>query len=234
MWRTPVGNRHLVGQEAELFRSGLAMLVDLVSEYIAADHEDPQDRWAVGPSVFDQLTATQQLAVLYEVARHLLHHTPAPAPLTAATESAIASVFDMIRDAVRLEAQDDRSARDADVRQPRDTAWRTLVLEAYNEVLSQDDREQWFAEGMSLPTLDELDGEDWDSLVERLSDRILWDRDHELCSLLLDIDPAKAGQIKQSLGVDENYFSAIAPDTRPRDVQLLLRKLRALTDPTPF
>jgi hypothetical protein len=90
------------------------------------------------------------------------------------------------------------------------------------------------AEGMSLPTLDELDGEDWVSLVERLSDCILWDRDHELVSLLLDLDPAKAGQAKQSLGVDENYFSAIAPDIRPHDVQLLLRKIRVFTDPTPF
>ena len=232
MWHTPRGDRQLVGPEAELVRSGLAMLVDQVSTWAESGIEDPAERvtWHTRP--FDLLTTTQQLAVLYEVARHLLTETPTTLPLTEVTESTIAAIFDQIHAGIDLEIDDE--GEDPDDPYAHLLSWRALILAAYEAGLSEDDRDELAAQGSELPSVDDPDVEEWRYLIERLADRILWDRDHEMASLLLDADPEKAGQMKQLLGVNQDYFTEIAPDIREHDAGQLLKKIKAITHLPPW
>lgn len=229
MWHTPVGDRHLIGPEAELVRSALGVLVDQVSTWAEQGIEDPAERCEFGNGPFDLLTTTQQLAVLYEVARHLLTETPKTLPLTEVTEAAVATIFDQILIGIGLEVEDQERGDDPDDHYASLMSWRAQTLAAYEATLSPHDREELSARGFSLPSPDDPDIEEWRYLIERLIDRILWDRDYEMASLLLDAAPEKADQLKQLLGVKRDYFTEIAPDIRKQDVGKLIDKIKAIT-----
>jgi hypothetical protein len=232
MWHTPRGDRQLIGPEAELVRAGLAMLVDQVSTWAEMGIEDPAERvtWHTRP--FDLLTTTQQLAVLYEVARHLLTATPTTLPLTEVTESTIAAIFDQIHAGIDLEI--DEQGDDPDDPYADLLSWRAQIRAAYKASLSEHEWEELAAQGFELPAVDDPDIEQWRYLIERLADRILWDRDYEMASLLLDAAPEKADQMKQILGVNQSYFTEIAPEIRQQDVGQLLKKIKAITHLDPW
>ena len=73
----------------------------------------------------------------------------------------------------------------------------------------------------------------WQSLTESLADRILWDRDFEMAGSFLDEEPAKAAVLKQMMGIETDYYSSIAPDPNPDEVQLILKSVRQLTHQKP-
>jgi hypothetical protein len=64
----------------------------------------------------------------------------------------------------------------------------------------------------------------WDDLLDELMDRVLWgDRDFEAEADYLDSDLRESQLTKQLMGIDRDYFSAIAPE--PTDHQLtVIRK----------
>jgi hypothetical protein len=234
MWHTPVGDRHLVGSEAELIRSALGMLVDQVSTWAESGIEEPSERWTCGTQPFDLLTTTQQLAVLYDVARHLLEETPTTLPLTEVAESTVGEIFEQIRAGLEMEIDDQEQGEELDEPYARILSWRAQIRAAYRDTRTQDEWEELEAEGFTLPSYDDTDTERWHDLIERLTDRILWDRDYQMASLFLDSDPKKASQIKRLLGVNTDYFTAIAPEARQQEVNELLVRIKAITHIAPF
>lgn len=202
MWHTSDGDRVLEGAEARLFRSGVAALVEQVTQF---------EGWACGITLFDELTQSQQLAVLESVATPLLTADRPSPELTAVNEAAIGAVFEQIRLEVEMEIDDLRPS----------TEWRQRILDACREkvvdsanefVLSPEDD---FDEG-ATPWIPEFanssDGELWHSAIEHLTDRILWDRDYEMMGEFLDEPPEKAALLRQILGIDDTYFAVAAAD----------------------
>lgn len=75
------------------------------------------------------------------------------------------------------------------------------------------------------PWCDDL--QQWDLLIEMLADRILWDRDFEMASLIVDEEPDVAQAYKQMLGIQRDYFAIAPPEVEEQDALPALHDLRS-------
>lgn len=225
MWRTPEGNRTLRGPEARLVSGALAMMVDDLTAVFDGCLESPAD---YGIEAFDELSASARLALIHQVARHLLTPTPDTLPLSAATEAVVGAVFCQIRDSVELEVELSRSAPGA-----AGTRWRQEVLAAAQQDPAPEDLGRYDylpdVETLDLPDVSCTDMAEWELLIDSLADRILWDRDYELAGTFVDLEPRRAESLRRSIGIDDDYFAIIAPDARDDQVPALLDAIRKLT-----
>ncbi len=98
MWRTPIGERILLGREWELFSEGLGLLEDQVETWL----DDPELSMT-GVGVFDRLQLESKLAMLALVGK-ALHDGDEPCPeLTALTEGTFAAVYAALRQFLEVE-----------------------------------------------------------------------------------------------------------------------------------
>ena len=201
MYRTPNGERILLGAERQLFEASLAMMVDFLSD---GDFE-------FGVQVFDDLQRGQKLFSLYRVARALLQpDEPAPEH-TAFAEGTVASVYRHVFDRVVQEVDDPDFA-------PSRPSWRKLVIEAADE---SDNIDQ-------VPKETSRNKEDWEIVVDCLADDVLRDRDFEL-EIHLDADPDKSREVKDIMGISEDYYAAVAHEPPDDQLNLFIDALMGLT-----
>ena len=74
--------------------------------------------------------------------------------------------------------------------------------------------------------------DDWEILVDCLADRILWgDDDYEMGNLFLDADPSEGRARMDLMGIEDDYFTEIAPDPTDEQLQEIRRLLRSLLRP---
>jgi hypothetical protein len=245
MWWTPSGERALRGAEWEIFRESLHHCWDWVEESL----NDP-DLFTTGVDAFDKLQPSQRLALLALVGNALKDETEPHPELTAHTEATVAAIFSHItaQVAIEIEAASEPEA------QEDPTFWRTLVLAAYREAAEQESLEEQAlaaetgdvhahcspliveseeveddAEAWLPPSADSESMDDWEYLIEYLANRILWeDGDYEMGDAFLDADPSER-EIKMTLmGIDEDYYTAIAPDPTNEELGVIRQQLRAV------
>jgi hypothetical protein len=133
------------------------------------------------------------------------------------------------------------------------THWRRLVLDAYREAVLQEeadvlaksesegrsksehrpvdppDDEDAQDEPRSLPDATSEDDDDWEFLVHGLVNRILWeDGDYNPGHHFLDADLAEARLRMKLMGIDKEYYTAIAPDPLDDELEPIRRTLRSL------
>jgi hypothetical protein len=152
------------------------------------------------------------LALLAQVARGL-HDEEAPCPdLTALTEGTIPAIFAHLRyrTEVEVEAEAALSRRSTSPGEDCTERTRHLVLASLHEV--DPDRE--------LPLPDSDDVGEWRDQLDILMDRILDDRDYLAGSLYLDADPVLGRDLKERLGIADDYYVAIPPDPAPGELEL--------------
>lgn len=207
-WRTEIGERALTGAEAALFRESLGNAVDMVEAEIAGD----SDPWEFGVPVFDQLAAQAKLALLAEVGWALLQDTDACPKLTAINEAAVAILFANIEHSLHLEVDALKDGYEDSL------FWRPLVLEVFREI----------GDTIDLPDLDCTDTEDWNLLVDVLSQRILWDDDFNDADRFLDAPPDEADSLRDQFGIDDDYYRAIPPDPSETELPAIRVKLNEL------
>ena len=184
-------------------------------------------------ALFDELTQTQQLIVTKTVAEHLLTDTKQTLELTAINEATVYTVFRNL--AVQIEVEIDT---EVDMEEEWKFFWRRLTLRAYRECFFDEDADVFENDDPEEPWVTPQSEasrklEQWDSLVESLADRILWDRDFKMAASFLDTEPAEASVLKQMLGIENDYYSSIAPDPTPDQVDGLLREVREITHRKP-
>lgn len=239
MWNTPEGDRRLTGSEAELVRRALAIMIDQLSDNLRWGADD-DELWDSGVSMYDELTANQQLTVINQVAQHLLHETPDTLELTAVNEAAAYAIFATVISQVEIEIDMARDPLADDVEFDQEcgygpqwrTHWRRQIVEACRETIAPLDGPAPNAcEPFTLPEAECEDIAVWSELIERLADRILWDRDFEMGESFLDTDPTKAALMKQVLGIESDYYTAIAEEPSEEEAEALLESLRKLTAP---
>jgi len=202
MWRTPIGERILVGAEWDLFCEGLGLLKDQVETSL----DDP-DFDMTGVGAFDRLQPASKLAMLALVGK-ALHDATEPCPeLTALSEGTFAAVYAVIRQSIEAEID---FAREGPMPDDDESAICTLVLAAFRDVTPEWDG------SLPVPGCEDID--EWTFLLDVLMDRVLWDRDFEEEELFLDADPGKGHRLMRKLGIARDYFTAIAPE--PTDDQL--------------
>lgn len=206
VWKTSRGVRTLQGAEAGLVRLALASFIDQVTE---------ERDFSV--QAFNDLTQPAKWAVMLEVARGLLSKEFEPVELTAINEAAIACLFQVAADLAQNEVDVYRVFPD----EPEEFEVRYSIIEAVSELLE--------ADGAELDHLPEIacdDHSEWQLMVECLADAVLWDNDFELGDVLVDEHPDEAHARKEMFGIDDNYFTAIAPDPSDQEVKKIIAELR--------
>lgn len=234
MWSTPDGDRVLSGHEAELVRETVGGMIDEL-ELLAEQTSFPP--LELGVPVWDGLTWQQKLATLDQVVRHLLQTTTSMLPQTAVYESAIGAIYAKIKCNIEVELdlasmEDDSEFHDLE-------SWRTLVLLAFHQPRYLEGE---FLVGESFEEVDQDSDDDhyptcpddarkelWFDVVERLADRILWDRDYEMEGVFGDIDPVQATALKNEMGVERGYFRSAAPDIHDEMVGSVIERVKAIT-----
>jgi hypothetical protein len=202
-WRTILGDRTLKGAEAELIRAALGGVVDTVCQ----NFDD--DSWEFGVTLFDQLEPIEKLELLAEVGYALLRDTETVPQLTAINEATVATLFSHVQQSISFEIDEEL------------LCWRPRVLAVFHETGNADE--------LDLQTLDCLDDNEWNSFVEILADRILWDRDFEVVDDLADLPPENASAVRNLMRISEDYFSALPPSPRDSDPERILAVIKELT-----
>jgi hypothetical protein len=231
MWSTPHGDRVIQGYEASLIRETVAVMIDEL-ELLADQTAFPPLEFGI--SVWDGLTWQQKLATLDQVLRHLLQPSLPPLPLNAIYESAVGAIFEKIKCCIEVELDIDQSEFESEFHDV-DDSWRSLVLLAFDEPHYSEDgfmSGDWIddIEGEVYPTgPDDTRIDLWFNVVERLADRLLWDRDYEMEDVFADVEPDEAAAMKSYMGVSEGYYQHIAPDLRDDQVAIVINRVRAIT-----
>jgi hypothetical protein len=230
MWHTPLGERVLTRSEWELFRWGLRALWDQVER---ARHEPML--CCTGVTVFDRLQPESKLAMLALVGKALGDEDEPSPPLTSLTEGTFAAIYATILAEIEIEI---------DVRQEgpqpgvEEFSMRPFVLAAIRETNPEWENphrepqsEDPEFEPPSLPQPECEDVDAWDDLLNELMDRVLWgDRDFEAEADFLDSDPRESQLMKQLMGIDRDYFSAIAPEPTDHQLTVIRKTLGRLCD----
>lgn len=226
MWQTSMGDRTLVGAEADLVRGIVGFVQDMIN--VGVEIDDPH---VTEVPLFNALQPTQQLAMLHDVSRGLLLEDVPMPELTAIREATVHVLFRELVGLVECEIDLSRLENEPDY------GLRSLVLAVFQELHRSDDPEianQWGKEELStLPPVDCPEINEWNDLAESLADRILWDRDIEMEKILVDQSPEKAKSMKSHLGISSDYFSSVAPDPDQEEFKKIQQELRELTGVEP-
>ncbi len=201
VYRTPNGERILLGAERQLFEDSVAMMVD----HLSVDDCD------FGVPVFDELQRGQKLFALYRTARGLLRPDERPPELTAFIEATVAAVYRHTLDMAIQEIEEPEFAG-------HNPSWRKLICEAARE----DDTIE------EIPPETSNNKEDWELMIECLEGNVLWDADFEAQDRL-DADPDTSRQLNEILGISDNYYTDVAYDPPDDQLNLYLDALMGLT-----
>ena len=189
-----------MGSERRLFEQSLGMIVDQLSVF---DGD-------LGVPAFDQLQLGQKLYALYRAGRALLVPDEPPPEITAFLEAAVATVYKHIFDMLIQEIDEPEFEQ-----QP---SWRQMISEAARQSDSID----------HVPPASSRNKEEWEIIVDCLADDVIRDRDFEM-QLHLDADPEKSRNVKQMMGISENYYTAVAHDPADDQLNLYIDALKGLT-----
>ena len=245
MWHTSRGDRTLSGDEAELIGDGVDTLGDALVTHIDVDESDETTLAGdchCGIPLFDDLTPAQRIALLHDVTAHLLTPTESPLPLSAHAEAAVAAIFVEIRDQVAIEIDLFPSGAEIVSDDPEsDVTWRQLVLAAHNHVFRTTHQPSEgfdfdygpFPNDIQIPAESCRDIRQWEWLIESLTDAVLWDRDYEMADSFFDIDPGVSRQRRRLLGIDDNYFTQIAPDPKSAEAYRLAARTQSIVRSKP-
>ncbi len=226
MWHTSRGDRTLLGAEAELVGHAVDTMIDALITHIDDDHLGSDEgsvasECQTGIPLFDNLSPSQRIALLHDVTKYLLTPTDSPLPLSAHAESVVAAIFNEIRDQVAIEIDlFPDGPRPVSDNPEENVTWRQLVLAAHKAVLRtpHDPSDGFdfdfgpFPSDIEIPNESCTDIGQWQILLESLTDAVLWDRDFELADSFLDIDPGVSRRRRRLLGIEDDYFTQIAPD----------------------
>lgn len=235
MWHTSRGDRTLSGSEAKLVAQAVDTMVDTLLVHVDDDLEAEGFRVCQsGIAVFDALSPSQRIGLLYDVTRHLLTDTESTLPLNATTEAAVAAIFIEIRDQVAIEIDLYPDGLAEQVPWDDDRSWRQLVLAACNDVFGDEHDEFDGREPETeFPDPHCPDMARWEDLVDWLAEAVLWDRDFEMAETFLDVDPGISRQRRRLLGIQDDYFTQVAPDPRPQEAMRLASKTREIVRARP-
>ena len=206
MWQTVMGDRTLYGAEADLART----LIGCVQDMILAGIDVGQPH-ITEVSLFNTLQPSQQLSVLHEVARGLLIEDEPTPELNSIREATV--------DLSRLEGEPDCYLRSLVIR-----VFHELQYSSNHEI-REDFSEEFVAR---LPPIDCPAIAEWNDLAEELADLILWDRDFEMEAVLVDLSPEKAEMMKDYLGIGQDYFSEVALDPNSEEIKRLRKQIHAI------
>jgi hypothetical protein len=85
-------------------------------------------------------------------------------------------------------------------------------------------------DGEDIPPANCKDINRWNSEVEELADRILWDSDYEDGDIFMDHPPEKSKELFDWMEISDDYFTVIADDLTDEQTQATIKELQKLCD----
>ncbi|HWB12715.1 MAG TPA: hypothetical protein VG826_26050 [Pirellulales bacterium] len=223
MWRTPEGERVLKGAEARLVRASLSSVVAMLEEDLdAAQWLDDEEDWptAFGVPLFDELETAQRLVLLADVGRAMFNPRVPWSRHTAMAEAAVYVLYENIVDKIGIEIAR-QVKHGCELRK-----WRRMVLAACRQWDFDEDCDDIGGEvDAGIPDLDSTDVGRWSDEVFALADLVFWDRDWEMTDVFLDAPPDVAANVRRQVGIDDDYFVAVAPLATKRRLRTAQRTL---------
>lgn len=238
----------LLDAEAALVAAAIVVMLDSFDERLGEDDDDemaePTADMQLGIAVFDSLTIPQRIATLHHVSKHLLTDASPEFEDTCAIDDAtIAAIFSEIQDQVMIEIgldPDEFITRDSPslpiaASTLKMTYWRSLVVAAYDHVVSGDGPLTDAEVQDDVVMLDPMETsyDVWDDAIDALASAILWDRDFELADGFMDEDPSSARQRRKLLGIPDNYFIKAPLDPTINQTKVLLAQAKSLASRRP-
>ena len=200
MWNTERGKRVLENAEAKLFADSI---LDML--YTGLMEENAYDEVVV----FANLTYPQKIVTLHQITQALFRpEVPAP-ELTAVLAGTVAAILRNVYTHIELEVSD----------APDRTTYRSLVGQACREVVDEEKEE------FTLPadSCDDLD--EWEFCVNCLRHSLLEDDDYLDDGIYVDLPPEKSEAFRIYMGVNPEYFQAIADDPAQTKMEALREEL---------
>lgn len=171
---------------------------------------------------YNNFTNAEKIYAISEVTRHLTTKSKAP-KLLQWNESAVYAVFQSIQAAISFEIDSEEDMG------KYSHYWRKLVSAAEREFIDYgikedpDDEESEYMNPLSK------DHDEWDRVVDSLSETILWDQDFLCEDIFLDTHPECSKKIKMYAGIDDDYFSTPIPTVNKLQFQKAARFLKKIT-----
>ncbi|MEM0927153.1 MAG: hypothetical protein AAGJ83_14010 [Planctomycetota bacterium] len=211
-WPTTHGLRILEGEEADLIRGAIGMMVDTH----VAELRDGCEAWGSGVDWFDQWDTRQRLWLLEQVTRAMLGHHVLEEP-AAVFDAAADAVFHELIDLVRIEL-----GEESEIETPSDPprSWRQSIRRA----------EQSTADDAMTPMSSDRD---WDQLeywvrqINRLADSILGVRLYRKAESFRDGDYEQTKRFLRERGLPPRYLEFIPPLRSIDQTQLSIDRIQA-------
>lgn len=215
MWSRYEGPFILPPRHAAVFRAAAARLSDDIG------WRKFEDEWVgIGVRVFDDLTQGQKQAAILEVAKALLDSSIEPPRVTGVLGGTVDAIYRELEGNIEIEMDFDE-----------ETTLRQMVLDALAEIdyWNQVNSGLGAGEEPVLPLApDSTDTKDWAELVEGLRMEVLEDYDFDMEDTFLDMPPAAAAELKRSMNILPDYFTAVPEDPKPERLAEIQRALRTL------
>jgi hypothetical protein len=108
-----------------------------------------------------------------------------------------------------------------------------VIRAAQATLIEQAETELGEHEQVAIPESSCADKSRWSDLIDLLAQAILWDRDFELADSFLDADPGESSQRRRLLGIEDDYFTRVAPDPRPEELEGIVYRTRDIARAKP-
>jgi len=194
MWHTANGTRTLTGAESRLIRETAGELVDAIRA-----EKSVASSVKFGIPLFDQLTWQRQLAMLFRVLKPLLTTSVGPPKATALLDATVGAIYAQMHVGVECEIDMEQTSPKSE---EGDTERRQGIIEAIRE---------HGAEG-NWPDPECVVMETWEFAIQEVQGWVLADEDWQMDGLTLDLPPDKSREIKQFMGIRDDYFTDVPPD----------------------
>jgi hypothetical protein len=206
VWPTTNGLRCLAGDEGELVRGAIGMMLDhLVAE---GREGDPQNCYGI--EWFDQWDSQQRIWLLEHLTLALLTDVDPPSP-AAIWEATIDAIFQEIYQLVELEI-----AGGAGMAEPN--SWRQCVIEAF---VAQHEREPGI-------TFSETDINSWHMIITQLADTILGVRLYQQAESFRDGEIEQTQKFLRQKGLPDDFLEQIPPLRTVDQTQRSIDQIQAL------
>jgi len=217
MWHTSENIETHTGSTSLVLAYGLRDMIEHLIECYECDDDDHH----FGHRAFARLTLEQKAWTVHKVTFGLLDHETPAVPLTAFFDATVAAIFRRLEELVAEEIEMAKLKREI---APDCYDVRRAILAVHEK------------DGMNSP--DFLDGDEplaaacadmerWNDAIAFIEEDILWDDDYDMLTIE-DMPPELATEIRTTLGIDDDYFTAIPADPKPAEALTLLCDARNL------
>lgn len=206
VWPTTNGLRCLSGDESELIRCAVAMMLDYL---VAEGHEgDPQEVYGI--QWYDQWDWQQRIWLLERTTLALLTDLQPPSP-AAIWEASIDAVFHEIRESVEMEVRHPEAIR-------QEKTWRESVVDAF--------RCQQKRDPDICCTDTNLRG--WHIVITQLADAVLGVRLYLKAEGFRDVDMARTQRFLMQHGLPADFLEQIPPLRSVDQTQLSIDQIQSI------